>query len=648
MTSYNNATVFGAGQNFSITLSDGSIFSFKLAATGTANLNAIAPPSWSGSAVGNTAFLGIPNKPILYTASGGTTTLTMSNILITSPTGSTSGQFKVVIADAESTNNGESLTYTTNGGGWTVIDQVDPISGSTYPTTTNTGTVYTETGVAGTVGAYIVGTQTPSNVTAKIVAGGLQGIMFAVQYATISTNKIITGSRANAADQFVYGVKATATGVNVAVATSTGAGLGPFGAAVATVSSSVPVTVFEQMAAGSVSALTRYTTILNCTNGTAGSPTVLPSNQPVTSYAIASIAYGDAISCTFTNTPKPASVAVTKTTLGAKGGPFSFTQTNLASTPASISTSSIGVAAPASPTAIAVTALNTQAQLTETLNPAFTLTSASCTDSNSAVSGNPASFGTLSGATLTIPAANVVSAAAITCNFNNTASSPTISLQKALGGTGRVAAADQFSLQATGTGAPAPTVTTGSGTAITNAALSFSATANSSYVLNETMAAGSTSALNKYIQSVSCTNSNAVGTNVSAIATIPINFTPVQGDSISCTITNTPVVTSLVFTKNPSTPGPVTLGQTITYTYTVTNNGNVAMSNVQVKDLHGTPAVQIANGAGGVTNESIVTVGTSASTDTVPNDGIWTSLAPGAKVQFTYTHTVTQAEIDHG
>ncbi len=656
MTSYNGALVFGAGQAFSITLSDGSTFNFVMTGTKTpttTGLNAIAPPSWTGAAVGNTAFLGIPNKPILYTSAAGTITLTLSGITITPPPGGASGgQYKVVIADAESTNGSESLTYTTNGSTWAVVDQVPPITGANYPAISGTGTTtFTETGAAGTVGAYIVGTQTPTTVTAKLVAGGLQGIMFAVQYATISANKSISGSRANAADQFTYGIKATSTGLTVASNTSSGGGLGPFGYAVATVSSNVPSTVYETMAAGSVSQAAQYTPSLTCTNGNAGSPTVLPNNQPVTSYNITSIAYGDAIACVFTNTPKPATVAIKKITTGAAGGPFTFTQTNLASNPPNISTASAGVAAPASPAPINVAAFNTNVVVTEGANPNFTPTAASCTDANSAVTGNPASFGTLSGQALTIPAANVVAAAQITCTFTNAANAPTFSLQKAIAGAGRVAAADQFNLQATGTGAPAPVVTTGSGTAVTSAPLSFTGTAGGSYVLTETMAAGSTSALNKYLQSAACSNSNGLGTNVSGISTIPINVTAAQGDGISCTITNTPVILNLSITKTYTATTPVVVGQTITYTYTVANNGNVSMSNVQVKDMHGTPAAQIPLGAGGITNETLTVpgpLGAGASPDGTANNGIWSTLAPGATVQFTYSHIVTQAEIDHG
>lgn len=654
MTSYNNTTVMGAGQNFSITLSDGSVFSFKLTGVRTpttAGLTAIAPPSWSGSAVGNTAFLGIPNKPILYTTAAGTITLTMSSIVLTPPPGgATTGLFKVIIADAESSNNGESLTYTTNGGNWTVIDQVDPISGAIYPTITNTGSTFTETGVAGTVGAYIVGTQSPTTVTAKLVAGGLQGIMFAIQYATVSTRKVISGSRANAADQFTYGAKVTSTGSIFAQNTTTGSGLGPFAGSVATVSSSVPTTVFESMATGSASVLGQYTTSLTCTNGTAGSPTVLPVNQPVTSYNIATIAYGDAIQCTFTNTPIPATVTIRKTTVGALGV-TTFTQTNLASNPPPISTVTAGVPAPASPAPINVTAFNTNVQIIEAVDPNFTLTAASCTDANAAVTGNPASFGTFAGTTVTIPAANVRAAAQITCSLTNTANAPRLSLQKALAGTGRVAAADQFSLRATGSGAPAAVTTTGTGTAITSSPVSFAALAGSAYTLTETMAAGSPSALTKYLTSVACANSNTLGTNVSSLTTIPVSVTPAQGDGISCVITNRPVIATVTLDKTSSSAGPFAVGQVVVYGYTITNTGNVSIGNITVADMHGSPALPIPLGSGGITGESLVVagpLGAGASPDSTPNDGVWTTLAPGATVHFTYSHTVSQAEVNHG
>ena len=1131
MSTYNAAQVFGGGQAFSITLSDGSIYSFTLAGTtpNADSLVAIGAPAWTGAAVGNTAFLGIPNKPILYTTAGGTVNLTFTNIKVTPPNGVIStGQFKFVVADAESTNTNESLTYTTNGGNWVVVDQVPPISGAIYPTSTGAGTnTYTNTGVGGTVGAFIVGSLSPTTATVQLVAGGLQGVMMAVQYATISTNKQIAGPRANAADQFNYGVKATSNGANIANTSSTGAGAGPFASAVATLSSGVPTTVYEQMAPGSISNINQYTSNLNCVNGAAGSPTVVPTNQPVTTYNLGTAAYGDAIACIFTNTAKPATVAIQKittgavggaftfsatnlastppaitttatgtatpaaptpinasafntavtvtetpatnfaaatatctdansaitgnsgtfgtlsgnvltipaanilaaaqinciftnavngptvalqkVTLGAAGGPFTFAATNLASTPAAITTASTGTAypatvapvpvttvgnavtitetpatnftvntasctdtnavvsgnpasfgtlvgnvltipatnvrtkaqivctfnnianpaiptvaiqkittgaaggpftftatnltgtmngittvtagtpapttpapvtvtttanpvtlteaansnfnitsatctdtnsgttgnpasfgslagsvvtipavnlkpfakiictftnaaktptvaiqkittgsfggpfnfsatnlsavpaaistsaastaTPAAPIAIPVSATNTQVQITEAANGEFTLSSAtcsdanasitgnpasfgtlsagvltiaavnivpaaqitctfsnaakpatvavqklttggaggpfnfavynlaaapaaistaaansaapatpvannvttlnsvvqisetpsstftfstaSCTDANSAVTGNPASFGTLSGQLITIPAANVLPAAQITCTFTNAGNAPTISFQKALAASGRIAASDQFALSGTGTGAPAAVNTTGTAAAITSAPYSFTATANAAYSLNEAMAAGSTSLITAYAKTVACSNTNPVGTNVSPITTVPITFTAHGGDAISCTVTNNGVATPLLtITKTyAAAPSPVTVGQIVTYTYVISNTGNVPIQNVQVKDLHGSPPVQVPLAGTGIKGETLTTpgpLGAGASPDGASNDGVWQTLAPGASVTFTWAHTVTQSEIDHG
>jgi len=113
------------------------------------------------------------------------------------------------------------------------------------------------------------------------------------------------------------------------------------------------------------------------------------------------------------------------------------------------------------------------------------------------------------------------------------------------------------------------------------------------------------------------------------------------------TIAKTYVLTDI----GGGTAGKADLNETVTYTYVITNNGNVPMTNVQVKDMHGTPAVQVSLGAGGITSETLTTpgpLGAGASTNSTANDGIWDVLAPGAAITLTWAHTVTQAEIDHG
>ena len=135
--------------------------------------------------------------------------------------------------------------------------------------------------------------------------------------------------------------------------------------------------------------------------------------------------------------------------------------------------------------------------------------------------------------------------------------------------------------------------------------------------------------------------------------TIPINFTIQAADDVNCTITNNGAATPLlVLNKTYSTAStPVVLGQIVTYTYTIANTGNVVINNVQISDMHGTPAALVPTGGAGITSETLTVpgpLGAGASPDSTSNNGIWSTLAPGASIQFNYVHTVTQAEIDNG
>lgn len=308
-TTYNDTIARSvAGQNMTFTLTDGSVLSLnvKITPAGATAFNTITAPSWTGAAVGNTAFLGIPGRPIFYTASAGAKSITFSNILITPPPGAPAvTAYAFVAADAESTNNGENLQFVTNGGGWTILDQVNPISGNIYPTITGTGSsTFTETGVAGTVGGYIVGSTSPTTVTTNMQAGGLQGAMFAVRFASIRLNKTITGARINAADQFQFRITSSSSGSTLATGTTTGTGNGPFAAAAVSLASGIPLTLTEAMATGSVSTLSQYSSRLTCTNGTSSS-TPLPTNVATTNYSFGALQFGDAVQCSFTNAAFP-------------------------------------------------------------------------------------------------------------------------------------------------------------------------------------------------------------------------------------------------------------------------------------------------------------------------------------------------------
>lgn len=312
-SSYNDTAVRSAsGQNFSFDLDDGSKLTFTLNATSTTASAADdrAAPSWSGAAVGNSSFLNIPGRPILYMAnSGALVDFTFSNITIVPPPGvATVTSYAFVAADAESTDNSEFLEFGTNGSNWQILDAVPPISGSQFPVLTGTGTTTLRMaggGQTGRVGGYIAGTDSPTNVTASMRGQGLQGMMFAVRFASITLNKTITGARIDPADQFTFQITSTSSGDLLASGTTTGAGNGPFPAAVISTASGIPISLREVLASGSASALSQYRPRLTCINNSAGSPTVMPTNLETIDYSFGSLAFGDAVECVFNNTAYP-------------------------------------------------------------------------------------------------------------------------------------------------------------------------------------------------------------------------------------------------------------------------------------------------------------------------------------------------------
>lgn len=310
LANYADATARSAtGQNLSFALPDGSTLSFNLRVTGggtTTHYNAVAAPSWSGAAVGNTAFIGIPGRPVLYTASAGTRSIIVSNITVIPPAGASASVFSFIVADAESSNQGESLRLSTNGGAWQLLDNVPPISGSNFPSIAGVGTSnVTITGVAGTVGAHILGSNSPTSVTVETVAGGLQGVMFAVRFASIRLQKTIAGARINTADQFQFQIASTTTGVTLASGTTSGSGAGPFFTNALVMSAGVPITLRETMAAGSGSSLSQYSARLTCVNTMGPTRASLPNNLETTSVNIGQLEFGEALVCTFTNGAHP-------------------------------------------------------------------------------------------------------------------------------------------------------------------------------------------------------------------------------------------------------------------------------------------------------------------------------------------------------
>ncbi len=79
-------------------------------------LRAVGVPTWSGAYLAQGLYNGIPGSPALYQLNGGTSAVTLSNIRVTDSSDTRIRGFSVVVADAESTDNPESITWTHNGG----------------------------------------------------------------------------------------------------------------------------------------------------------------------------------------------------------------------------------------------------------------------------------------------------------------------------------------------------------------------------------------------------------------------------------------------------------------------------------------------------------------------------------------------------
>ncbi len=110
--------------------------------------------------------------------------------------------------------------------------------------------------------------------------------------------------------------------------------------------------------------------------------------------------------------------------------------------------------------------------------------------------------------------------------------------------------------------------------------------------------------------------------------------TPIAtSDTVTVGVTQSPLL-SVSKTADPTTV--TAAGQTINYTFTVTNTGNVTLTGVGVTDVPVAPA------------GTVITTCQSLSTPTGTCTGATTTLIPGQSADFTGPYTVTQTDIDHG
>jgi uncharacterized repeat protein (TIGR01451 family) len=309
--------------------------------------------------------------------------------------------------------------------------------------------------------------------------------------------------------------------------------------------------------------------------------------------------------------------------------------TNLASTPASITSATSDNTAGTTGTAIAVTTLGTAVSATETPAAGFALTQVSCTDTNSAASGNPATIpATFSGSVVTIPAANLVANATIVCTLTNTRA--LVSVSKTATGSGGTFTFTSTNLAAT----PASiTIPAGGGSAASSSGAVKVTTVGTAVTITEAAVTGFTTTW-------SCSDANnAVTGNATVsgsgrIVTIPAAGVT-AGSSYVCTFTNT-YTNDLSITKDDGVtayaPGVATPAA---YTIVVGNSGPGAGNNAIFTDPAVTgltvSGVTCGSAAGGAACP------TAANTTVALMQGagiVIPTLPSGGSVTFTVTYTV--------
>ena len=315
MSSYVEATAeTSAGQAMTVALPGGYTVSFTVNTSPVAGAPPFSPvkatafPTWSGAYIGNKAYTGTPGKPALYmTTSGGTTQITLSNITVVDSAGVKVTGYGLVVADAESSDNGEYLKFGSN----VALNQLQ-IPGDTPLCAgglSGLGTTAVNCMGSNSTGgnALAVTATAPSTVTATMHGSGLQAEAFAVVTSKLELTKSVAG-RINPTDSFNLSIQAS-NGTTLGSATTGTSKSADTGQVTVLSGAGAGFTMTESATPGTPTLLSNYTPTWSCTDN--GAPlSVSPTGAGST--VSVSPAVGDFILCTVTNTAKAVGLTLVK------------------------------------------------------------------------------------------------------------------------------------------------------------------------------------------------------------------------------------------------------------------------------------------------------------------------------------------------
>jgi uncharacterized repeat protein (TIGR01451 family) len=296
------------GQAMTLSLPGGYTISFNLHVTG-GSVRPNAFPTYSGAYLGNSGnYTGVRGRPALYqTQHGTTTTATLDHIEVSDASGDAVTGYALVGADAEDTGSNEWIEWSSDSSLSLISDLGNACGSGTALRGLDTSSVTcTGTSYAKKTGTAILAAKNPSIFSQTMVGQGLEGVAFGVLISKVALTVAVAG-RVDPSDAFAVDVSTSSGGSLATASTGTASSATTGELTVLTSDTGEEFTLSSRQVSGVSS---NYTTSWSCTRNGAGDP-ALPSGDAGGSASV-NLEVGDFVACTITLTPKPASIVLTK------------------------------------------------------------------------------------------------------------------------------------------------------------------------------------------------------------------------------------------------------------------------------------------------------------------------------------------------